>query len=126
MNNLLNILQSICPGVKHSPLFFCADLILLFYITIQIIYRTCSGGKKRTGSLLKQPGFTQTQGRQRRSQSEDRESYGARPMSLKRSSTAGNLPGRSMSAMTPITPRQSLHSNLPTSCVRPPRYGTLL
>ncbi|KAG8257645.1 hypothetical protein J6590_045106 [Homalodisca vitripennis] len=82
--------------------------------------RTCSGGKKSV-SQMKQPGFSQ----RGRSQSEERESYGGRATigGLVRSNTAGALAPRSLGAMTPITPRQSIHSNLPTGSARVPRHG---
>uniref|UniRef100_A0A1B6LKW6 Kinetochore protein NDC80 n=2 Tax=Graphocephala atropunctata TaxID=36148 RepID=A0A1B6LKW6_9HEMI len=85
--------------------------------------RTCSGGKK-SASLLKQPGFSQ---QRMRSQSEDRESYGGRATigGLVRSNTAGTLAPRNLGAMTPITPRQSIHSNLPTGSARAPRNQTM-
>lgn len=53
-----------------------------------------------------------------RSQSEDRESYGGRSVS---SATRPMLPGRSLGAMTPVTPRQNLNVNLPTGSTRPTR-----
>ncbi|XP_046667122.1 kinetochore protein NDC80 homolog [Homalodisca vitripennis] len=84
--------------------------------------RTCSGGKKSV-SQMKQPGFSQ----RGRSQSEERESYGGRATigGLVRSNTAGALAPRSLGAMTPITPRQSIHSNLPTGSARVPRNQTM-
>lgn len=101
--------------------------------------------EKRSGSHIRQPGFSQTKrsqsedresyggrstmgssiGRQSkamRSQSEDRESYGGRSVSsITRPSTVGMLPGRSLGAMTPVTPSQGVNVNLPTGSTRPTR-----